>query len=418
MREVPLAGGLTSDLEALASHPKIASALRFLEEDNSVTVKQQMAITAIPAPTFNEAKRGEYYLDQLRRLGLEQVTKDAVGNIYGIRPGTGGGPTLAIFAHLDTVFPLEINVVPKTREGRIYGPGIADDSRGLATILTILRALNSENLTTTGDIIFGATVCEEGLGDLKGVKTYFAKRPDVDGFIALEPGLAGLVTYQCTGSRRLKVTYKGPGGHSFNDFGKPSAIHAMGRAIAKIGDLKVPSNPKTTFTVGVVKGGSSVNSLSADAEMLIDLRSTSAHSLSLLEKEVVEIVELSAKTENECWSTNTMAVSVERVGDRPAGDQAVDEPIVQTAAAAAKILKLTPFTQGPKGTDANVPLNLDVPAITLGCGGDFGGVHSLAEWFDPTEAYRGPQHILLTIVGLVGKPGVSQALLKERKKRG
>lgn len=413
---IPVCEELVSNIRRLSLDPEVAAALRYLEEDNEATVKQQMEIAAIPAPTFDEGQRGEFYLSQLRNLGLKHAIQDEVGNVYGIRPGTGRGPTLAVFAHLDTVFPLDTPVVPDVREGRIYGPGIADDSRGLATILTILRALNFTDLSTTGDIILGATVCEEGLGDLKGVRAFCAENPDLDGLIALEPGLAGLITYQCIGSRRLKVTYKGPGGHSFNDFGKPSAIHAMGRAIARIGDLEVPDSPKTTLSVGIVKGGSSVNSLAAEALMLVDQRSTSAESLFWLEEKVLEIVYASVGAENARWNTDTMTVSVECVGNRPAGDQAPDETIVQAAAASGSVLGLTPFTQGPKGTDANVPLSLDIPSITLGCGGAFGGVHSLGEWFDPTDAYIGPQQILLTIVALVGKPGVVQPLLRERKK--
>lgn len=402
-------------LEGTPSDPQVAAALRFLEEDNEATVREQMEIAAIPAPTFAEERRGEVYLSRLQKLGLEEVRRDAVGNVYGIRRGRGQGPTIAVFAHLDTVFPLNTPVIPEMREGKIHGPGIADNSRGLAVILALLRALDHGELDTEGDIMFGATVCEEGLGDLRGVKAFCADHPNLDGFIALEPGLPGLVTYGCTGSRRYSITYTGPGGHSFNDFGKPSAIHAMGRAIAGIADLQVPSEPKTTFTVGVVQGGSSVNSLAGEAEMLVDLRSTSAESLAKIEAEVLQLVEHGAQAENERWNTDVIAATAKRVGDRPAGSQSVREVIVQTAAAAGKALGVTPFTQGPKGTDANVPLSLGIPAITLGCGGDFGGVHSLEEWFDPQNAHLGPQQILLTILGLVGQRDANRPLLAERR---
>lgn len=415
--EIPVVKeGILQVLHKLSRDSTIQAALSFLKEDQDATIEEQMEIAAIPAPTFAEARRGEYYCSRLEELGLKDVTIDSVGNVYGVRPGRGKGPTVAVFAHLDTVFPLETPVSPKVREGKIYGPGIADDSRGLAAILTILRALGSAQLETAGDLIFGATVCEEGLGDLKGVKAFCAQHRDVDGFIALEPGVRGLVTYQCTGSRRYQATYQGPGGHSFNDFGKPSAIHALGRAIAAIADLKVPSDPKTTFTVGVVKGGSSVNSLAAEAEMLIDLRSTASDSLSKIEEQVLQLVRESVAAENARWNAGKIRLGLKRVGDRPAGSQDVSATIVQTAASSARVLGFAPTTQGPKGTDANVPLSLGIPAITLGCGGDFGGVHSLKEWFDPTDAYFGPQQILLTILGLVGLAGVSEPLLQVRRK--
>lgn len=414
--QIPVLNGQIQEaVGELQANSQVQAALEFLQNDHEATIKQQMEIAAIPAPTFMEGKRGEAYRGMLERAGLENVVCDQVGNIYGHWPGKSSGPTLAVFAHLDTVFPLDTPVVPEVRDGRIYGPGIADDSRGLVTVLTILRALRDAEIRTAGSIIFGATVCEEGLGDLKGVKAFCAEHPNISGFIALEPGRPGLITYECTGSKRYKVGYQGPGGHSFNDFGKPSATHALGRAIAKLADLEVPQEPKTTFTVGVVQGGSSVNSLAAEAEMLVDLRSTSAASLEKLEEQLLQIVESSAAAENQRWNNGEIVVCPQLVGNRPAGSQEKDAAIVQVAASSAQALGFIPTTQGPKGTDANVPLSLGIPSITLGCGGDFANVHSLGEWFDPHEAYFGPQQILLTILGLVGLQDVSAPLLKERK---
>ena len=414
--QIPILNGQIQQIvDKLRADTQVQSALHFLQADHQATIKQQMELAAIPAPTFQEEKRGEAYRGMLERAGLEKIVCDRVGNVYGHWAGQGSGPTLAVFAHLDTVFPLDTRVVPEVRDGRIYGPGIADDSRGLVTVLTILRALRDAEIRTVGSIIFGASVCEEGLGDLKGVKAFCAEHPNLSGFIALEPGRAGLITYECTGSKRYKVSYKGPGGHSFNDFGKPSATHALGRAIAKIADLEVPQEPKTTFTVGVVEGGSSVNSLAAEAQMLVDLRSTSAAALEELEDRVLQIAKSSAAEENRRWNNGEVVVDPQLVGNRPAGSQEKGATIVQVAASSAQALGFAPTTQGPKGTDANVPLSLGIPSITLGCGGDFANVHSLGEWFNPDEAYFGPQQILLTILGLVGLQGVSALLLKERK---
>jgi tripeptide aminopeptidase len=402
--------------ETLMETKSIKEALEFLEQDNENTVAEQIEFTAIPAPTFAEHVRGQFFQKRFKELGLQNVSLDEHGNIFGFRPGSGEGPKLVVSAHLDTVFPEGTDVEAKVIDGKIYAPGIADDGRGLAALLTLIRAVNTINFQTVGDIVFVATVGEEGLGDLRGVKGLFADNSDIDGFISIEPGTPNEITYLATGSRRYRVTYSGPGGHSFGNFGIPSAIHALGRAIAMISEIQVSENPKTTFNVGTINGGTSVNTIAASASMVLDMRSTSQEELKKLEEQVVALLHQAAADENLRWDkVDSIKVELELVGDRPAGSQSAEAVIVQSAMAAASVLGFEPELNNPSSTDSNVPIGLGVPAVTLGGGGNYGGCHTLQEFFDPKDAHFGVQKILLTMLGLVGVLDVTEPLLEKRK---
>ncbi|PYZ94975.1 peptidase M20 [Salipaludibacillus keqinensis] len=400
--------------ESLLKQTVVKDSLTFIKSENEHTLEEQIDLTEIPAPTFQEKQKGVEYKKRLELLGLEGVHTDETGNVFGVRRGTGNGPTLVVCAHLDTVFPEGTDVKTTRKDGKVYGPGISDDGRGLTAVLTILRTLQNFNVETEGDILFGATVGEEGLGDLNGVKAFFNQRNDIDGFISIEPGSPSRTIYLGTGSRRYSVTYRGPGGHSFGEFGLPSAIHACGRAVAKISAIVPPEDPKTTFTVGTISGGTSVNTIAGEANMLIDLRSISPEELTKLEEKVLGIINEAADEENKRWDTDTITVESKLVGDRPAGSQSEDAPIVQAALAATDAVGYQPALAGPTSTDSNVPISLGIPAVTLGGGGQFGGVHTLDEYFDPTDSYYGPQQILLTVLGLVGLKDVNKPLLKKR----
>lgn len=404
------------NLNNLVSLEIVKEALSFLKEDNDNTTKDQIDITSIPAPTFQEDVRGEEFVRRFKELGLEDVYVDDVGNVIGTKAGTGKGPKLVVSAHLDTVFPEGTDVTPKWRDGKVYAPGISDDGRGLAVLLTLLRAFNHSKVKTIGDLIFVATVGEEGLGDLRGVKALFQERDDIDGFISIEPGEPNRTVYLGTGSRRYKVTYKGPGGHSFGNFGTPSAIHALGRAIAKISDIETPSYPRTTFNIGTIDGGTTVNTIAAQASMLVDIRSTSQEELTKLEQQILSVIQSAASGENQRWNKDAISVDIELVGDRPAGSQSTESLIVQTSLAADVALGFKPELCEPSSTDSNVPISLGIPAVTLGGGGDFGGVHTLEEYFDPKDAYFGPQKILLTALGLVGIDEENEPMLAKRGK--
>ena len=270
--------------DAVLSDPRVVSALAELKVREPEAIQEQFRLTEIPAPPFKEDRRAAYFLEQLKARGLEDAYLDAEGNAIGVRKGSGNGPLLLIAAHLDTVFPEGVDTTVQLRDGRYYAPGIGDDTRGLAAMLSVIDILNDSGIQTEADIMFAGNVGEEGRGDLRGIKAIFRDHPSIDGFISIDGVRLGRITNGGTGSRRFEFQFKGPGGHSFGAFGLSSAIHAMGRAIAKIGDLETPSSPKTTFTVGTVAGGTSVNSIAADAVFAIDMRSNDREQLALLEQ--------------------------------------------------------------------------------------------------------------------------------------
>lgn len=407
---------IVETVKELAKDEKVKEALDFLKTDNDATTNEQIELTGIEAPTFDEWTRGKAYKEKLQQLGVQEIQVDEVGNVFGIRKGTGKGPSLVLCAHLDTVFPAGTDVKAKWIDGKVYAPGIADDGRGLAVVLTILRALNFADLEMKGDLIVGATVGEEGLGDLRGVKHLFATRDDIDGFISIEPGTPERITYLATGSKRYSVTYKGPGGHSFGSFGTANPVHALGRAIAGISVMETPAEPKTTYNVGVISGGTSVNTISESAKMIIDLRSNSEEELAKLDEKVLGILRQAAADENSFREKpGEVTVDIELVGNRPAGSQSPEADIVQTSMAAAAELGFEPTLESASSTDSNVPINLGIPAVTLGGGGDAGGFHTLDEYFDPTDAHFGAQKILLTVLGLLGCGNTMEPLLVKRQ---
>jgi tripeptide aminopeptidase len=410
----PIAPEVEQAYQALLAAPMVQKALDDLRADDARTFDEQKTITEMPAPPFNEQARAEYYVRRLQELGLQEASIDQEGNVIGVRNGRGRGPKLVISAHLDTVFPEGTDVQVKAQEGRFYAPGIGDDARGLAALLSVLRALNMNDIKTVGEVVFVGTVGEEELGNLRGVKALFRDHDDIDGFMSVEPLRIGRIVNKATGSHRYEVMFTGPGGHSFRQFGRPSAIHAMGRAIAKIADLETPASPKTTFTVGTVRGGLSVNAIAGEARMAIDLRSNGPEALRALEQQVVAAIQAAVTEENTRWTSDKITVAITLIGDRPAGTQPDDATIVQAARRSLAALGQQVTSVDAASTDANLPIALGVPAVTLGGGGEGGGLHSLGEWFRPTEAYLGPQNALLTVLGLVGLDGVSQPLLDRR----
>lgn len=414
----PASPAARAALESLRGAPVVKKLLDDLKADHQRTVDELRTLVQIPAPPFKEQKRAEYFVARLKALGITDAYLDKEGNAIGIRKGSGNGPKLVVSAHLDTVFPEGTDVTVKDREGRMYAPGIADDTRGLTVLLSWLKALNENKVQTVGDIVFVGNVGEEELGNLRGMKALFNDHRDIDGMVGLEPGIGDVVLAQGTGSHRYDVSFKGPGGHSFGAFGQvPSAIHAMGRAIAHISDVQVPTDPKTTYTVGKVGGGTSVNTISGDANMAIDIRSNALPTLLQAEKDIMAAIQKGVDEENARWKTDVkITVGSKLIGDRPAGTTAASEPIVQTALGAIAAAGGQP-AQRAASTDANVPMGLGIPAIILGSGGKNGAFHALGEWFDPTDAWQGAQTGLTTVLALVGVQGVSQPALVKRAPR-
>ncbi|TAG81409.1 MAG: M20/M25/M40 family metallo-hydrolase [Betaproteobacteria bacterium] len=403
--------------QRILAAPSVKSALAAIQADDERTLRDQIELTEIPAPPFKEAVKAAEFLKRVRALGFADSKIDSEGNAIAVRKGTGGGPILVVSAHLDTVFPEGTDMKVKKQGERYLAPGIYDDNRGLAALLSVMRAMQGAQLKTTGDVWFVGTVGEEELGDLRGVKALFRDNKNIDGFISLDGLGIDRVVISATGSRRFKISYIGPGGHSFSAFGMPSATHAMGRAIAKMADVETPSNPKTTFTVGTVKGGTSVNAIAADAEIGLDMRSNDANELAKLEEKMLAIARAAADEENARWKLpDRVKVDIKLVGDRPAGAQASDSMIAQVGVRAAQTLGIKDFTLGAASTDSNTPIALGIPALTLGGGGIGGGSHSPGEWYSPLNAWLGPQNTLLATLALAGVEGVSAPLLTIRKR--
>lgn len=401
----------------LMASPAITKLLDAVKADHERSIEDLRMLTEIEAPPFKEQKRAEAFLARIKAVGLTDAKIDAEGNVVALRKGTGKGPKVVVSAHLDTVFPLGTDVKVKERDGKLHAPGISDNTRGLSVLLSWLKVLNDNKVQTVGDLLFVGNVGEEELGNLRGIKRIFADHLDIDGLVALEPAPDGSVAVQGTASHRHEVSFKGPGGHSYLAFGQvPSAIHGMGRAIARIGDIRTPSNPKTTFTVGTVAGGTSVNTIAPDARMAIDIRSDEMGPLLDTEKQVLAAVDEAVVEENKRWGVNTLSVSNKLIGDRPGGRTPADSAIVEAAVRANTAFgRETRLISG--STDANVPMSLGIPAIVIGGGGKTGGFHALNEWIDVTDAWKGAQSSLVTVLGLVGVQGVSEPLLAKRAPR-
>jgi tripeptide aminopeptidase len=386
------------------STAEVKTALERVRADNAWTIEQQISICEIPAPPFKEAVRAAELKKRFESLGLRNVRIDGEGNVIGERAGTGQGPTVVLSAHLDTVFPESTDVRVKRQGTRLAGPGIGDDCRGLATMLAVARALENAKVRTPGTILFVGTVGEEGPGNLRGVRALFAKPPQkIDHFISVDGTGLGLTT-RAVGSHRYRVSFEGPGGHSYGAFGMPNPIHALGRAIAKIGEIKVPERPRTTFNVGIVQGGTSVNTISPLGAMDVDLRSESPEELAKIDRAFRDAVETALREENARWPNARVKITVkiEDKGVRPAAAPSDSSLIARTAIAAGKSLGFTPPT-GASSTDANIPMSLGVSAITIDGGGDGQGAHATTESYDDGDrGWLGPQWALLISVMLAG----------------
>ncbi len=396
---------LDTDMESLMKRSNIKKAFDYIKEIEPETIEEQVKITEIPAPTFQEQKRGLYFKKRFEEIGLKNVRVDAVGNVLGERMGTGGkdAPTLVLAAHLDTVFAMDTKLETK-REGTVIKiPGIGDDSRGLTLLLAIAKSLEKHNVETIGNIIFVANVGEEGLGDLKGVKHLFnvELKDKITHFISIDGG--GLrITTGAVGSKRFRVTFSGPGGHSYSAFGMANPIHAVGRLIAKISEFQTPVTPKTTFSVGMIRGGTSVNSIAREASFDIDMRSRDPYELEKIVKRFKFDAEIALKEENDRWNNNKpLKLDIKLIGDRPTGTQSQDSPIIQIASAANKF-KNVQNNFGFSSTDSNLPISIGIPAITIGGGGIGKGAHSLDEQWDSKDSHIGSQRALLITLGIVG----------------
>jgi len=381
----------------------VKAALDYAKTSEPQTIEDEIRFCEIPAPSFKETARGEELKRVFQQLGLQNVRVDKVGNVLGDYGGAPH-PHLVISAHLDTVFPEGTDVKVKREGAVLHGPGIGDDCRGLAVMVSIIRSLKQGNVQTPGSITFVANVGEEGLGDLRGVKELFGAtlKDQIDRFVSID-GTGIHVTNVAVGSHRYRVTFKGPGGHSFGAFGMANPMGAMGRAIAKIQEIQVPKQPKTTFNVGRVGGGTSVNSIPFEGWMELDMRSSDPASLASVDATIQKAIDAAVAEENARWGKpGVITVTKELVGDRPAGSTPENSPIVRDGLAVATVLGFN-ANLGEGSTDSNTPMSLKVPAITIGGGGRGREAHALTESFDTTDAWQGTQYAILLAVSLAQK---------------
>jgi tripeptide aminopeptidase len=387
--------------QRLMQDAAVKGALDRVKREEPQVIDEQVRLCEIPAPPFKETARAEAYKQAFVALGLKNVRIDKVGNVLGERPGLAARPHLVFSAHLDTVFPEGTDVKTSRSGSVIKGPGIGDDCRGLAVILAVVRMMNAASIQTPGTITFVGTVGEEGLGDLRGVKHLFNEelKGRIDKFVSVDGTGLG-ITHVAVGSLRYRVTFKGPGGHSYGAFGIANPIHALGRAMAKISDLQVPREPKTTFNVGRVGGGTSVNSIAFDAWMEVDMRSADQAALTAVDANFHKAVDTALAEENERWSNNgRLTVDKQLVGNRPAGLGGMDTPIVQAAVSVTRALGVDPSVD-EGSTDSNIPISLGIPAVTVDGGGTGRGAHSLDESFDTTNSWQGTARALLLAIAL------------------
>jgi acetylornithine deacetylase/succinyl-diaminopimelate desuccinylase-like protein len=394
------------EIARIAEMRSVHAAFTYLHSQEMEFRRWQRELTEIPAPPFGEAARSEWLRQRFTALGLEDVQVDELGNVLGTLQTKRVAPMIGISAHLDTVFPQGTALQTREEANRLYGPGISDNAAGVIALLAVATAVKRTQLQPATNIVFIGNVGEEGEGNLRGMRHLFSASPWRDAIASLLViDGAGTDTFvnQALGSRRFEITFRGPGGHSWSDFGVPNPIILLSRALARFSEVHIPDSPRTTFNIGVISGGTSVNSIPESATARVDLRSASMEELQKLEDRLRECVA-------EAWREAPLAhrsgdlkvtLAIESIGDRPAAELPANARILQIVRAADKHLRIESFPR-LASTDANVPLALGIEATTIGAGGDGGGAHTLREWFDCSNRDVGLKRILLVLLALTG----------------
>ena len=390
----------------LLATSQVAVALRFFDDNAEAITDQHIEICSIPASPFTEQERAEYLRNKFEELGLSETTLDEEGNCLGLLEGQSRSPLLVVSAHLDTVFPQDTDFTVKRVKDRLLCPGISDDGCGLVALLALAQAVRSAKLETQGSVLFVGTVGEEGEGNLRGVrhlltKGSWAKR--IDAFVSFDGPGAERITNRALGSRRYRVRLKGPGGHSWGDFGSPNPVHALGRAISRLVSYPVPKDPRTTFNIGRIDGGESINSIPPDAFMEVDLRSADNTELRRLDAYFRRSVREATDDENAAARPGgaRLELKIDLIGERPTGETPAGSFLVELAQEATKAVGCEPRLD-QASTDSNLPISLGLPAITLGAGGHAGSSHTLDEWYESRERNKGLRRGLLIMLGMVG----------------
>ena len=393
-------------IRGLTESKAVCRAFEYFDRRAEEITEEHARICAIPAPPFGEAERAAYLAEKLRQCGLEDTSIDAEGNCVALRRGRAERPLMVVSAHLDTVFPEGTNFTVRRDGTRLRAPGIADDGAGLVALVALARALEDCGMETEGSLLFVGTTGEEGEGDLRGVRHLLTAGEwagRVDAFVSLDGSGVERITHRALGSRRYRVSYAGPGGHSWGDFGMANPAHALGRAVARLAAYPAPASPRTTFNVGRIEGGSGVNVIPRDASMDVDLRSESPKELSRLDAFFRRAASEAADDENAARRAGTppLAFELKLIGDRPGGETPAASPLVRLAQEATHAVGSRPLLDC-SSTDSNLPISLGIPAVTFGAGGSSGNSHTLDEWYDPRGREAGLRRALLVALGTVG----------------
>lgn len=392
---------IQNKLDALTASEKVQKALKFMEEDHETIIEKQCELTLIPAPTGQEQKKAERLLEMFKEEGLTDCHIDEAGNCVGIRKGTGGGKTVVIEGHMDTVFPIETKLEIIKKDGYIYCPGICDDTRGCAVLISTIRALNEAGIETKGDLHFVGTVKEEGTGALMGMKAYCESHPELEASISVDGPFIKKVTYEATGLKTFEVTFHGIGGHCFGMYGKvANPLHAASRAVTKISEFRVPSDPITTVAVTNFIAGSyeAVHAIVPEATIRFNFRSNSQVELEKLQNRIFEAIDEACKEETDRWGQDTITYTVKPILDSNAYNQDAHAPIVEAAMAIIKYQGEEPVLGCGGCTNCNRALEAGLPAVCLGIESDDDynhKCHTLDERFNPDGAYKGAQQTLL-----------------------
>lgn len=402
-------------LVKLLELPDVQKCMDFLEADHAQSVKDNLELVVIKAPTFMERNRAERIAEMFRELNLEDVQVDKHNNCFGLKRGTGGGPTLVLEAHIDTVFPMEVPIEPVYRDGKYHAPGIGDNTRSIAFILSLIRMLNSTGIEHCGDIYFLCSAGEEGVGGFYGTRGFFADHPGlIQACVGMDLMPTIPFTFNGMGCKTMGFTFSGTGGHSFLDFGvMANPVHAAGRAIAKISDLKVPEEPKTTYSVSILQAGNdaTIHAITDTAVIKVNFRSHGAKELDALEKEIFRCVEDACREETERWGKNTITWSHQYYIDNKVVDQDPHAPIVEFTHEVFEHFNMTPNMDLWGGNDPCVAMEHGIPAVCLGLAGGTGNVHSEEEWYDPTGDFVTPQQAMLISLAVSGIKGKSESII-------
>lgn len=390
----------------LLSSTEVTRAFRLFETNAGAITEEHIRICSIPATPFGERERAEYLSEKFRELGLTEVEIDDEGNCLGLIKGASLSPLIVVSAHLDTVFSTGTDFTVIKRDNRLLAPGIADDGCGLAALIALAHVIRNEGIRTEGSILFVGTVGEEGEGNLRGARYLLTKgrwASRVDAFVSFDGPGVDRITNRALGSRRYRVEFAGPGGHSWGDFGVPNPVHALGRAVSRLAVYPAPREPRTTFNVGRIEGGTSVNSIPCRATMEVDLRSSAEAELRRLDAFFRRAMRDAADDENSRRRAGDpeLKLKLDLIGERPSGQTPADSPLVEIAIEATRLLGFEPRLD-QSSTDSNMPISLGIPAITLGAGGTSGCSHTLDEWYDPRDRDKGLKRGLLVILAFIG----------------